>query len=92
MNSAFCACRTACTSNATRPCCASPFRTACWRRASCAPWRISRASGIAAMATSAPARTSSSIGRDWKTCRTSWRNSPPKATLIGLASAATSHS
>ncbi|KAG1435376.1 hypothetical protein G6F57_021156 [Rhizopus arrhizus] len=47
MNSAFCACSTACTSNATRPCCASPFRTACWRRASCAPWRISRAIQLA---------------------------------------------
>jgi hypothetical protein len=61
-SSARCACRTACTSSATRRCCASPCPTACCRHAAARLAHIA-ASTTAATATSPPARTSSSTGR-----------------------------
>ena len=73
---ARCACRTACTSSATRRCCAWPSPTGCCRRRSCAGSPASRASTTAATATSRRARTSSTTGRSSPRSRRSSPSSP----------------
>src|SRR6516164_1472488 len=67
------------TCNFTPICCASPFRTAPCRRASCASSPRSPANTTVATGTSRPGRTFNSTGSSSPNCRMRWRSLPASA-------------